>query len=188
VALMMIVTLRGTPFVFEGCELGLPDAEIPPDRVVDLDGRDPERAPIPWEPPSKAGEGAGFTTGKPWLPLVSDAERLNVATQSDDPQSTLSFARRLLALRRRLLALQDGSQRSLDAAPELFCFVREQEEEETFLVALNFSSSQVPLQLREQLGPRALIEISTDLSRAPGEVDLREVVLGPDEGILFRIV
>jgi alpha-glucosidase len=186
VALLMITTLRGTPFVFEGCELGLPDAEIPPDRVVDLDGRDPERAPIPWEPPSKAGKGAGFTTGKPWLPLVSDAERLNVATQSDDPLSTLSFARRLLGLRRELRALQDGGQRSLDAAPDLFCFVRELDD--TFLVALNFSSSEVPLELREQLAPRALIEISTDPSRAPGEVDLREVVLGPDEGILFRIV
>ena len=186
VALLLIAMLRGTPFVFEGCELGLPDAEIPPDRVVDLDGRDPERAPIPWEPPSKAGEGAGFTTGKPWLPLVADAERLNVATQSEDPQSTLSFARRVLALRRELRALQDGGQRSLDAAPDLFCFVRELDDD-TLLVALNFSSNEVQLELREQLGTRALVEVSTDSSRDLGEVDLREVVLGPDEGTLFRI-
>jgi alpha-glucosidase len=186
VALLLIATLRGTPFVFQGCELGLPDAEIPPDRVVDLDGRDPERAPIPWEPPSRAGEGAGFTSGEPWLPLVSDAERLNVATQSEDPRSTLCFARRVLALRRQLRALQDGSQRSLDAAPDVFCFVREQDD--TFLVALNFSSSDVPLALHADLGPRALVEVSTDSDREPGEVDLRELVLGPDEGILFRIV
>ncbi len=46
----MLYTLRGTPFIYQGEELGLPDATIPPDRVVDVDGRDPERAPIPWTP------------------------------------------------------------------------------------------------------------------------------------------
>ncbi|MGZ8647997.1 MAG: alpha-amylase family glycosyl hydrolase, partial [Solirubrobacteraceae bacterium] len=69
-AAVMLYALRGTPFVYQGQELGLPDAEIPPERVVDVDGRDPERAPIPWRPPSVAGPGAGFTTGEPWLPLV----------------------------------------------------------------------------------------------------------------------
>ena len=51
----MLYALRGTPFVYQGQELGLPDAEIPPDRVVDVDGRDPVRAPMPWRPPSAAG-------------------------------------------------------------------------------------------------------------------------------------
>ena len=59
VAAMMICALRGTPFLYYGQELGLPDAEIPPERVVDVDGRDPERAPMPWRPPSRAGPGAG---------------------------------------------------------------------------------------------------------------------------------
>ena len=52
VAAMLICTLRGTPFLYYGQELGLPDAEIPPDRVVDVDGRDPERSPMPWRRPS----------------------------------------------------------------------------------------------------------------------------------------
>ena len=68
--LLMLYALRGTPFIYQGEELGLPDAVIPPERVVDVDGRDPERAPIPWRPPSEAGPGAGFTDGEPWLPLV----------------------------------------------------------------------------------------------------------------------
>ena len=50
----MLYALRGTPFVYQGEELGLPDAEIPPDRVVDVDGRDPERAPIPWRARARA--------------------------------------------------------------------------------------------------------------------------------------
>jgi alpha-glucosidase len=186
-ATMLVTTLRGTPFIYQGEELGLPDAEVPPARVVDLDGRDPERAPLPWAPPSVAGEGAGFTTGIPWLPLVQEAERLNVVTQAKDPFSTLTFARRLTRLRRELGALQGGAQRSVDAAPELFCFTRELDDER-FLVALNFTSSDVPLALREDLGRTALVELSTDLTREPGEVELGDLALGPDEGLLLRLL
>src|SRR6202035_3269112 len=106
VAAMLICTLRGTPFLYYGQELGLPDAEIPPDRVVDVDGRDPERSPMPWRRPSVAGPGAGFTTAEPWLPVVADAEHLCVEAQQHDPVSTLVFVRALLRLRSRELTLQ----------------------------------------------------------------------------------
>lgn len=106
-------------------ELGLPDAEIPPDRVVDVDGRDPERAPIPWRPPSVAGPGAGFTTGEPWLPLVADAERLCVERQAGDPRSMLTLVRRLGEPRRRRQVLQIGVQRSLDAGTDVLAWLRE---------------------------------------------------------------
>src|SRR4051795_11724162 len=122
--LLLLYALRGTPFVYQGEELGLPDATIPPDRVVDVDGRDPERAPVPWERPSVAGPGAGFTTGTPWLPLVEDAERLAAAAQRDDPASTLALARRLAWLRRGDRALQVGGQRTLDAGEDLLAWVR----------------------------------------------------------------
>jgi alpha-glucosidase len=176
---MLVTMLRGTPFVFQGEELGLPDAKVPPGRVVDLDGRDPERAPIPWAP----GEGAGFTTGTPWLPFVEEAERLNVATQAEDPASTLSFARRLRQLRREEAALHGGAQRSVDAAPELFCFTRD----DRFLVALNFSSAEVPLSLAGDLGQTAQLELSTDAARELGDVVLGDLVLRPDEGVLLRL-
>ena len=87
-AALMLLALRGTAFLYQGQELGLPDAHVPPGAVVDVDGRDPERAPIPWEPPSAAGPGAGFTTGTPWLPIVNEAERLAAAVQDGDPRST----------------------------------------------------------------------------------------------------
>ena len=177
-AAMLMATMRGTPFIYQGEELGLPDARIPPDRVVDVDGRDPERAPIPWEPPSRAGAGAGFTTGAPWLPLVADAERLNVATQAADPQSTLEFVRRLLALRSDTPALQGGAQRSLDAAAGLFCFVRDD-----VLVALNFTSERVALGLDGE----AAVVLSTDPARGPGPVDLSSLTLGPDEGLVMNL-
>jgi alpha-glucosidase len=101
VAAMMICALRGTPFLYYGQELGLPDAEIPPERAVDVDGRDPQRAPMPWRRPSQAGPAAGFTAGEPWLPVVADAERLCVEAQQKDPGSTLAFVRSLVWLRVR---------------------------------------------------------------------------------------
>src|SRR5262249_13091708 len=80
VAAMLLLTLRGTPTLYYGDELGMPDVPIPSERVQDPFeknvpgrglGRDPERTPMPW----RSGPGAGFTTGDPWLPLGDDAER-----------------------------------------------------------------------------------------------------------------
>jgi alpha-glucosidase len=147
-----------------------------------VDGRDPERAPIPWGPPSQAGPGAGFTSGEPWLPIVADAERLAVAAQARDPGSTLSFVRRLLALRARSDALQGGAQRSVDAPPGLFCFVRKAARER-LLVALNFTSERVPLGLRGA----AAIQLSTHVMRRATDVDLTDVVLEPDEGLVMNL-
>jgi alpha-glucosidase len=187
VALTLVCAMRGTPFIYQGEELGLPDAAIPPERVVDVDGRDGERAPIPWRRPSRAGAGAGFTVGNPWLPIVDDAERLSVESQLRDPNSTLAFTRRLIRLRASAAALQSGAQRSVDAARVVFCFVRELERER-FAVVLNFSSHRTPAGIDEDLGARALIELSTHPGRtAAEEIDFRELVLEPDEGLIVRL-
>jgi alpha-glucosidase len=185
-ALMLVCALRGTPFIFQGEELGLPGADVAADRVVDVDGRDPERAPIPWRRPSASGPGAGFTTGEPWLPVVAGAERLCVEAQREAPASTLSFTRRLLATRSRLDALRGGSQRQVAADPDAFCFVREAGEER-MLVAINYTSTPMPLGLREPLGERGTVELSTDPRRAGSELALDSLVLGPDEGVIVRV-
>src|SRR5581483_6230213 len=87
VAAMLLLTLRGTPTIYQGEEIGMQDVAIPADRVQDpfeLNvpgfglGRDPVRTPMPWS----AGLHAGFTLGTPWLPLNSDAHVLNVAAQA----------------------------------------------------------------------------------------------------------
>ncbi|MGA2927110.1 MAG: alpha-amylase family glycosyl hydrolase [Solirubrobacteraceae bacterium] len=189
VAAMLVVALRGTPFLFQGQELGLPDAVIAPERVLDVDGRDPVRAPIPWRRPSRAGTGAGFSTGAPWLPLVAPAEQLCVEAQHDDPGSTLHFTRRLLALRATRPALQAGSQQQLRSAADSFCFLRELDGER-LLVALNFSSEPVALELPDGLvATSATLELST-AAPARGAVaiaDLRELALGPDEGMILAL-
>ncbi|MGZ4201444.1 MAG: alpha-amylase family glycosyl hydrolase [Thermoleophilaceae bacterium] len=181
-ATLMTCTLRGTPFVFEGEELGLPDAEVPPERIVDVGGRDPERAPIPWERPSRAGPGAGFTSGHPWLPLVADAERLSVEAQEEDPHSTLQFVRRLVLARADSEVLQAGSQRSLDAGRDVFAFERELFGAR-MLVALNFSSRRQPAGLP---GGRGELLLSTHSERRLEQVDTGKIVLEPDEGVVVR--
>jgi alpha-glucosidase len=184
-AALLTTTLRGTPFIYQGEELALPDAEIPPERIVDVGGRDPERAPIPWRRPSQVGPGAGFTTGEPWLPVVAEAERLSVESQQADPDSTLAFVRRLLRLRADVEALQAGAQRSVDAAPEVFCYLREHEQR--LLVALNFTSRRTALGLREHPAGAAALLVSTHPHRRPGAVELDELVLEPDEGIVVAL-
>jgi alpha-glucosidase len=186
VAAMLTCALRGTPFLYYGQELGLPDAEIPPECVKDIEGRDPERAPMPWLRPSHAGLGAGFTTGRPWLPVAADAERLCVEAEQDDPASMLSFVRQLLRLRAREAALRSGTQRLVDAGLDIFCLERQLDQR--FLVALNFSSGSMPLGLHDEVDEGATLELSTDPGRPQGSVDPRALLLGPDEGVILRLV
>jgi alpha-glucosidase len=175
---LLLYALRGTPFVYQGEELGLPDAEVPPERVVDVNGRDPQRAPVPWRPPSEAGPGAGFTSGEPWLPLVADAERLCVERQAADPRSTLTLVRRLAELRARTPALQTGTQRTLDAGEEVLAWEREGGGER-FLACVNLAAE--PRVVRMATGS---VVVSTDPERAEGPV--AELVLAPSEAVLLR--
>jgi alpha-glucosidase len=107
VATMLLLTLRGTPTLYYGDELGMTDTSIPPERVQDPAGhRDPERTPMLWD----SGPNAGFTTGAPWLPVDSHALLRNVEFQSrpESPRSILNLYRRLLELRRTHPALHSG--------------------------------------------------------------------------------
>ena len=124
VAAMLLLTLRGTPTLYYGDELGLGHVDIPPARVQDPRelrepglglGRDPVRTPMPWD----ATPNAGFTTGTPWLPLNADWAERNVARLAQAPGSMLALHRSLLALRRAHPALSVGDivLLEVDAAP-----------------------------------------------------------------------
>ena len=106
-ALLALLTLRGTPVLYQGDELGLEQVEVPPERVRDVDGRDGCRTPLPWT------RDGGWPD--PWLPLGDTAR--NVADERTDPRSILSFVRDLLARRRASEDLRSGVYAPL-AAPE----------------------------------------------------------------------
>ncbi|MEA2255205.1 MAG: alpha-glucosidase [Solirubrobacteraceae bacterium] len=110
---VLLLTLRGTPFLYAGEELGLEDADVPPERVVDPGGRDGCRAPIPWT----AEDGHGWPAD-PWLPWPPEAAARSVAAQREDPESMLHLVRGALAARRGSEALRAGELTLLDDAPE----------------------------------------------------------------------
>ena len=175
-AALLLLTLRGTPFIYYGEEIGMTDVTVPPDRIVDVDGRDPERTPMQWD----GSEQAGFTSGAPWLPVAPDAPAVNVAAQRDDPGSLLSFHRRLLALRRGSLALRLGSYRTLPAPAGVYLYAREADGER-LVVAINFTEQDRAVDLGTG---RAEVLLSTDPERGgAGGTSLR---LGPNEGLILR--
>ncbi len=130
VAAMLLLTLRGTPTLYQGDELGIGPVAIPPDRIRDPQdlrqpgqglGRDRSRTPMAWDD----GANAGFSVAAPWLPLHADWRTRNVAAQGADPASMLSLYRRLLALRRAEPALSLGTMTVLDAPSGILAYRRE---------------------------------------------------------------
>src|SRR3546814_17077927 len=110
---MLLLTLRGTPTLYQGDEIGIGEVTIPPDQLKDPRelrepglglGRDPSRTPMAWD----ASLNGGFSEGTPWLPLHSDWRSRNVEAQLGDTGSMLHLYRRLLRLRRGHLALSIG--------------------------------------------------------------------------------
>jgi alpha-glucosidase len=140
-ALLLLLTLRGTPVLYYGDELGLPDTVIPVDRLVDpvsimyqpVHNRDAARTPMPWTDDA----GAGFTTAgvEPWLPC-GDLAAYNVADQRADPRSTLHFTRALLALRREYAELRSGELIDVGSADDVWTYRRG----EQLLVVLHLGS------------------------------------------------
>jgi alpha-glucosidase len=164
---VMLLTLRGTPFLYQGEELGLLDAVVPPDRIVDLDGRDGCRAPIPWDDSDLHGWPAA-----PWLPFPPESGARNVATLRADPSSILHLYRDLLALRRGQPELHLGSLSLLDLGPDVLAYTRG----DSWLVALNFGTASAAL------GQRVTAVIGSDRSLDGADLD----TLPPRTAIVAR--
>ena len=129
--MLLLVSLRGNIFVYQGEELGLPQAEVAFEDLKDPEaianwpltlGRDGARTPMPWR--SEALH-SGFTTGRPWLPVAEAHRALAVDVQQATLNSSLNVSRRLIALRKRFAALRTGSQRIATACGDLLVFYRE---------------------------------------------------------------
>ena len=129
-ALLLLLTLRGNVFLYQGEELGLPQAQIAFEDLRDPEaftnwpltlGRDGARTPMPW---LATAPQAGFTTGKPWLPLGAGHAELAVEAQQHDAHSTLNLTRHLLAFRRRHAALRTGTLQFLELPEPLLAFER----------------------------------------------------------------
>jgi alpha-glucosidase len=186
-AAILLLTLRGTPTMYYGDEIGLARVPIPGNLVQDPWeknepglglSRDPWRTPFQWDD----SKSAGFTSGTPWLPLAQDYHRRNVAVLKRDPDSLLCLYHRLIKLRRQYRALNVGTVRLLAAENDVLCFERSCEDER-MIVMLNFAEEDASINLAEVKD--ATILLSTFMDRpSPGAPEAR---LRPGEGVIFRV-
>ncbi|HEY7916719.1 MAG TPA: alpha-amylase family glycosyl hydrolase [Acidimicrobiales bacterium] len=178
-AAVLLLTLRGTPFLYQGEELGLLDAVIPPDRTVDPGGRDGCRAPIPW----RGGDDFGWPTvagGGPWLPSPPESDVRNHEEQRNDPSSVLHLYRRLIAARRRSPALSSGEFHLLDLPDGLLGYRRGRGGEDA-VVIINFTDQAVD-DTGQSVGSGLRVLVSSD---GVGEGRLFDGAIGPDQAVVF---
>jgi glycosidase len=182
VAAMLLLTLRGTPTLYQGDEIGIGRVDIPPNRLRDPRelrepglrlGRDPARTPMAWD----GSANGGFSPTEPWLPLHADWPTRNVAAQAADPASILNLHRGLLALRRAHPALATGDYAGVEAEGDLLAYRRIGRGEE-WLALLNFGAEPQPV-------PTIAAGFAPVLSTLPGDPPSTPTHLRPDEGLLL---
>jgi alpha-glucosidase len=156
--LALLLSLRGSASVYQGEELGLPEAEVPFELLQDpygrafwpeFKGRDGCRTPMPWRADQPHG---GFTDGLPWLPVSEAHLSLAIDQQAGDPQSMLHYSRALLHWRRTQPLLRTGRMRFLEAPEPLLRFER-REGDKALQAVFNLSETPATLQLTESLAP-----------------------------------
>jgi alpha-glucosidase len=188
-AAMLLLTMRGTPLLYYGEEIGMTNGAVPPEYEQDPMGkriglnRDPQRTPMQWDPGPHAGF-SSHTTPRLWLPISSNYRRVNVESELADPQSILNLYRQLIAYRKTSPALLAGVLKVLESVPpDCLVFLR-QEGKQQVLVALNFAGHPCGIPLGEY-GTGKII-LNTRLDRQ-GPVDLSNLDLGANEGVIVEL-
>ena len=185
-AMLLLLTLRGTPTIYYGDELGMPDVAIPDDhqqdpwaiRVPGLGlGRDPERTPMQWD--STPNAGFAVASAVPWLPVGADPARCNVEAETADEASMLVFTRALLHLRRGSPALSIGSYASIDLGDDRVLAYERVEADERMVCVLNFSAQMVVVRVPGEV----VLRTTSDTGRRNADEGL---VLSADSGLILR--
>lgn len=182
VAAMLLLTLRGTPTLYQGDELGIGRVAIPTDRIRDPQdlrqpglglGRDGARTPMAWNNQINAG----FSDTEPWLPLHDDWPSRNVRAQAADPHSMLNLYRQLLALRRVHPALAAGHLRILPSGEEVLQYER-RIGDDWLMVALNFGARARDVRCEQDMRSYRLLLSTVERRTFDGK-------LRPNEGVLL---
>jgi len=179
----LYLTLRGTPIMYYGEEIGM--ETTPPTRKEDVKdpigrtgwpeekGRDGERTPMQWDD----SENAGFSKGTPWLPVPPTYKTHNVAVESKDPESVLEFYKRVLSLRHTNRALLDGSYAAINESnATVLSYVREYQDQGV-VVALNMSGT--PRTINLDLKSQGFASAKSILATEKTTVQRNKVSLGP---------
>jgi alpha-glucosidase len=189
VAAMLLLTLRGTPTLYYGDEIGMQQVAIAADQVRDPFeknvpgigvGRDGCRTPMQWN----AEAHGGFTAGEPWLPLANDYAHDNVATLAADPRSIFNLYRALITLRRTTPALMAGSYAPVATTSDLLAYKREYAGS-ALLIVLNLGAERISIGSDTMVFSGEIL-LSTRLDRADETVS-GGLVLRGDEGLIIRL-
>lgn len=176
-AALLLLSLRGTPTLYYGDEIGMHDVPIPPERIQDPadfktpgSSRDPQRTPMQWNNEAYAG----FSEAEPWLPLANDFKERNVEKEKNDPASMLSLYRSLLELRKNTPALQVGDYFPLGLLGQLMVFKRVLAEQEV-LIAINFGEEKISYQPEAHLKGKILLSSSRRMENheVSGSIELQ---------------
>jgi len=183
----LLLTQKGTPFIYYGEEIGLTDGKITRQDVKDpagrnfwplYKGRDPFRCPMQWD----SGACAGFSEKSPWLPVNENSREVNVYVQNERPLSILNFYRRLINLRKKESALYNGEWLPVKAGHDILAYYRGGESSQ-FFIALNFSAS--PRRCKVKDASYFEIEVSTE--RTAGDpISIGDFVMNPYEVLVAR--
>ena len=180
-ATLMLLTLRGTPTLYYGDELGMVQADIPPEDQQDPWGRrqpglgrDGCRTPMQWT----GGLDGGFTEGHPWLPTVDPDGTRNVEAQLADPDSMLNLTRRLIEVRKDSRALRTGSYEAIEGLPDTVFAYRRSSGGETVSVYCNFGDQPVHVPVRGEV----LVATSSNVTGPANG----ELTLGGLDGAVLR--
>lgn len=188
VAMMLLLTLRGTPTLYYGDEIGMEDVSIPQEKAHDPQevnfsekghGRDPERTPMQWDD----SRFAGFSTVEPWLPVMKNLKGVNVQAQRDDTGSFLSLTRRLIQIRNREKALYAGEYAPIPSEKDLLSYMRTSGEKQ-FLIVLNLGSKKKTF--APQLNWSGKVRVS-NLQEWEGKDLSGSVTVPPDTGLLIEL-
>lgn len=187
IAAMLLLTLRGTPTIYYGDELGMRDVPIPFDEVQDPQGlnmpeknlsRDPCRSPMQWND----SEYAGFSTAKPWLRLSSNYKRVNVEAQKQAGYSHLSLYKRLIGLRQSEPSLMVGNYKPVYSDHQALAYIREAPCKKPFLIVLNLTHKPCYIKIQHlKIKGRVILAVSEELEG----MEITETIQLPgDEGII----
>ncbi|MER2997542.1 alpha-amylase family glycosyl hydrolase [Pontibacter populi] len=189
VAAMLLLTLRGTPTMYYGDEIGMTDVTIPEDEIQDPQGlnmpglnlsRDPARTPMQWN----TSNNAGFTNGTPWLRVADNYTNLNVETEQQDKESALELYKQLIQLRKAEQALSIGEYIPVQTEGDLLAYRREHENT-NLLIVLNLGDKDTMF-TPEHATLKGQIILDTNLKRRTEQVN-DKLEVRANEGVIVRL-
>ncbi len=189
VAAMLLLTLRGTPTLYYGDEIGMTNVTIPREEIQDPQGlnmpdkdlsRDPARTPMQWNDATYAG----FSDAKPWLRISDDFTETNVESQQKHESSMLNYVKRLIALRQQEAALHIGDYLPVHSDDKVLAYIRKSAERQ-YLVVLNMSHESAEFKMPHSKA-KGVVALATNISREEQPFDTT-ITLDADEGLVILL-